>query len=118
LTRGHTILRMLIGSSSTPRAVFLAPKVAFSTRAIEISGRGREAVRTVRLSRGISPELDIFWRRQHTSRSYLSCNSTIGGLFRHIGSVKGGLQYELVVLCHLPMPKTSLACVVDTSLLL
>ena len=43
--------------------MFLAPKVAFSTRAIEMLGRGREAVRIVGLSRGISPELDIFWRR-------------------------------------------------------
>ena len=54
---------MLVGSSSTPRAVFPAPKVAFSTRAIEMSGRGREAVRTVGLPRGISPKLDVFWRR-------------------------------------------------------
>jgi hypothetical protein len=118
LTRGHVILRMLIGSLSALGAVFLAPKVAFSTRAIEISGRGREAVRTVGLSRGILPKLDIFWRRQYTSRSYLSCSSTIGGLFRHIGSVKGGLQYEPVDLCHLPILKTSSVCVVDASLLL
>ena len=107
-----------MGSSSAPGAVFPAPKVAFSTRAIEMSGRGREAVGTVGLSRGISPELDVFWRRQRTSRSRLSCSSTIGGLFRHIGSVKGGLQYEPVDLCHFPMPKTSSACVADASLLL
>jgi hypothetical protein len=80
-----------MGSSSAPRAVFPAPKVAFSTRAMEISGRGREAVGTVGLSRGILPELDVFWRRQHTSRSCLSYSFTIGGLFGHIGSVKGGL---------------------------
>jgi hypothetical protein len=54
---------MLVGSSSAPRAVFLAPKVAFSTRAIEMSGRGREAVGIIGLLRGISPELDVFWRR-------------------------------------------------------
>ena len=82
---------MLIGSLSAPRAMFPAPRVAFSTRAIEILGRGREAIRIVGLLRGISPKLDIFWRRQHTSRSYLSCSSTIGGLFGLIGSVKGGL---------------------------
>jgi hypothetical protein len=107
-----------MGSLSTPGAVFPAPKVAFSTRAIEISRGGREAVRTVGLLRGISPELDAFWRRQRTSRSYLSCSSTIGGLFRHIGSVKGGLQYKPVDLYHLPMPKTSSAYEVDASLLL
>jgi hypothetical protein len=82
---------MLMGSSSAPGAVFPAPKVAFLTRVIEMSGRGREAVRTVGLLRGILPKLDVFWRRQHTSRSHLSYSSTIGGLFRHIGSVKGGL---------------------------
>jgi hypothetical protein len=80
-----------VGSLSAPGVMFPAPKVAFLTRAIEISGRGREAVRIVGLLRGILSELDIFWRRQHTSRSCLSCSSTIGGLFRHIGSVKGGL---------------------------
>ena len=49
-----------MGSLSALRAVFLAPKVAFSTRAIEMSGRGREVVRIVRLLRGILPKLDIF----------------------------------------------------------
>ena len=80
-----------MGSLSAPGAMFLAPRVAFLTKAIEISGRGRKAVRTIRQSRGISPKLDAFWRRQHTNRSCLSCSSTIGGLFRYIGSVKGGL---------------------------
>jgi hypothetical protein len=107
-----------MGNSSAPRAIFPAPKVAFSTKAIEISGRGRDAVRIVRLLKRILPKLDIFWRRQHTSRSYLSCSSTIRGLFRHIGSIKGGLQYEPVDLCYLPMPKTSSAYIADASLLL
>ena len=49
-----------MGSLSAPGAVFPAPKVAFSTRAIEILGRGREAVRIVGLLRGILPKLNIF----------------------------------------------------------
>jgi hypothetical protein len=118
LTNGHDILRILVGNLSTPRAILPAPRMAFSTRAIEMLGKGREAVRIVGLLRGISSELVAFWRTQHTSRSYLSCRSTIGGAVWAHWVYKGRLQYEPVDLYHFPIPKTSLAYKADASLLL
>jgi hypothetical protein len=59
-------------------AMFPAPKMAFSTRAMEISGKGRDAAGAVRQLRGILSILVAFWRRHRTSRSLLSCSSTMG----------------------------------------